>query len=120
MTIKVYTSTIKTLEDLGYKVRTRDTDSLGQLYALEYNGFLYSGWMSANELNYFAAGAERAMHVFGIDPMPTDDSAECACDCEGKCGQRRTTLSVALDEAVDELFDYLNDILDRDPKADAQ
>ena len=127
MAVKVWTSTIKTLEKLGYKVRKHDSnmnpDSLGQLYALEYNGFLYSEWMSANELNYFAAGAERAMHVLNVDLTSTDDSTECACDydskckCEQRCG---ATVSTELDEAVDQFFDYLERIIVRDLKADAQ
>lgn len=136
MTVKVWTSTIKTLEKLGYKVRKHDSnmnpDAIGQLYALEYNGFLYSDWMSANELNHFAAGAERAMHVFNIDPTPTkaDDSKfhcgaashACGGDCvECECEQRRSaTVSTALDEAVDQFFDYLERIIVRDLKADAQ
>lgn len=133
MTIKVWTSTIKTLEKLGYKVRKHDPnmnpDAFGQLYALEYNGFLYSEWMSANELNYFAAGAERAMHVLDVDPTSTDDSTECGCECgcesgcergcecEQRCG---ATVSTELDEAVDQFFDYLERIIVRDLKADAQ
>lgn len=124
MTIKVWTSTIKTLEKLGYKVRKHDpnmySDVIGQLYALEYNGFLYSDWMSANELNHFAAGAERAMHVLNVDPM-RDDSAECACDCEDTCEQScSVAVSTELDEAVDQFFDYLERIIVRDLKADAQ
>lgn len=124
MAVKVWTSTIKTLEKLGYKVRKHDSnmnpDSIGQLYALEYNGFLYSDWMSANELNYFAAGASRAMHVLDVDPT-RDDCTECACDCEGKCEQRcGVTVSTELDEAVDQFFDYLERIIVRDLKADAQ
>lgn len=125
MAVKVWTCTIKTLEKLGYKVRKHDSnmnpDAFGQLYALEYNGFLYSDWMSANELNHFAAGAERAMHVLDVDPTSTDDSAECGCDCEGKCEQRcGATVSTELDEAVDQFFDYLERIIVRDLKADAQ
>ena len=129
MTVKIWTSTIKTLEKLGYRVRKRDPnmdpDALGQSYALEYNGFLYSDWMSANELNHFAAGAERAMHVFDVDPTSTDDCAECACDCdcdcEGTCEQRcGATVSTELDEAVDQFFDYLERIIVRDLKADAR
>lgn len=124
MTIKVWTSTIKTLEKLGYKVRKRDPnmepDALGQSYALEYNGFLYSDWMSANELNYFAAGASRAMHVLNVDPKPTDDNTECACDCGGKCEQRcGATVSTELDEAVDQFLDYLECLIVRNLKADA-
>ena len=84
MTAKVWTSTIKTLEKLGYKVRKLDSnagpDGTDPLYALEYNGFLYSDWMFANELNHFAAGAERAMHVLNVDPTPTDDSSKSCCD----------------------------------------
>ena len=129
MTVKVWTSTIKTLEKLGYKVRKRDPnmdpDAFGQLYALEYNGFLYSEWMSANELNYFAAGASRAMHVLNADPTSTDNSTErgceCGrergCECEQRCG---ATVSTELDEAVDQFFDYLERIIVRDLKADAQ
>lgn len=125
MAVKVWTSTIKTLEKLGYKVRKYDPntnpDALGQLYALEYNGFLYSDWMSANELNYFAAGASRAMHVLNIDPTPTDDSTECACDCEGKCEQRcGAPVSTELEETVDQFFDYLECLIVRDLKADAR
>lgn len=127
MTVKVWTSTIKTLEKLGYKVRKHDPnmnpDALGQLYALEYNGFLYSEWMSANELNYFAAGAERAMHVLNVDPTSADDNAECACDCDSKCECEQrcgATVSTELDEAVDQFFDYLERIIVRDLKADAQ
>lgn len=125
MTVKVWTSTIKTLEKLGYKVRKHDpdmdSDAFGQLYALEYNGFLYSDWMSANELNHFAAGASRAMHVLNVSPTTTDDSTECVCDCEGKCEQRRgAAVSTELDEAVDQFFDYLERIIVRDLKADAQ
>lgn len=124
MAVKVWTSTIKTLEKLGYKVRKHDSnmnpDGLGQLYALEYNGFLYSEWMSANELNYFAAGAERAMHVLNVDPTH-DDCAECACDCGGKCEQRcGATVSTELEETVDQFFDYLECLIVRDLKADAQ
>lgn len=125
MAVKVWTCTIKTLEKLGYKVRKHDPnmdpDAIGQLYALEYNGFLHSDWMSANELNYFAAGAARAMHVLDIDPTPTDDCAECGCDGEGKCEQRRSaTVSTELDEAVDQFFEYLECITVRTLKADAQ
>lgn len=125
MAVKVWTSTIKTLEKLGYKVRKHDSntnpDGFGQLYALEYNGFLYSEWMSANELNYFAAGAERAMHVLNVDPTSTDDCTECACDCEGKCEQRRSaTVSTELEETVDQFFDYLECLTIRTLKADAQ
>lgn len=125
MTIKVWPCTIKTLEKLGYKVRKHDPnmnpDAIGQLYALEYNGFLYSDWMTANELNHFAAGAERALHVLNVDPTSTDDSAECACDCEGKCEQScNATVSTELDEAVDQFFDYLERIIVRDLKADAR
>ena len=115
MTVKVWTSTIKTLEKLGYKVRKHDPnmdpDAIGQSYALEYNGFLYSDWMTATELNYFAAGASRAMHVLNVDPTSTDDSTECACDCEGTCEQRcGAAVSTELDEAVDQFFDYLDSI----------
>lgn len=134
MSVKVWTNTIKTLEKLGYKVRKLDSnagpDGTGPLYALEYNGFLYSDWMFANELNHFAAGAERAMHVLNVDPTPTmDDSSKCNCDaashacggacdeCEQRCG---ATVSTELDEAVDQFFDYLERIIVRDLKADAQ
>ena len=125
MAVKVWTSTIKTLEKLGYKVRKHEPnmnpDGLGQLYALEYNGFLYSEWMSANELNYFAAGASRAMHVLNVDQTSTDDCTECACDCEGKCEQHcGATVSTKLDEAVDQFFDYLECTTVRTLKADAQ
>ena len=125
MAVKVWTCTIKTLEKLGYKVRKHepnmDPDAIGQLHALEYNGFLYSDWMSANELNHFAAGAERAMHVLDVDPTPTDDCAECACDCENKCKRHRSaTVSTELDEAVGQFFDYLECLIVRDLKADAQ
>lgn len=127
MAVKVWTSTIKTLEKLGYKVRKHDSnmnpDSLGQLYALEYNGFLYSEWMSANELNYFAAGAERAMHVLNVDPTSTDDNAECACDCDSKCECEQrcgATVSTELEETVDQFLDYLECLIVRDLKADAQ
>lgn len=125
MAVKVWTSTIKTLEKLGYKVRKRDPnmepDALGQSYALEYNGFLYSDWMSANELNHFAAGASRAMHVLNVDPTSTDDSAECECDCDCKCEQRcGATVSTELDEAVDQFLDYLECLIVRDLRADAQ
>ena len=121
MTSKVWTSTIKTLEKLGYKVRKNDPnmdpDDIGQLYALEYNGFLYSDWMYANELNYFAAGAERAMHVLNVDPTH-DDNTECECDCE--CEQScNAAVSTELDEAVDQFFDYLECIFVRNLKADA-
>lgn len=124
MTVKVWTSTIKTLEKLGYKVRKHnpnmDPDAIGQSYALEYNGFLYSDWMTANELNYFAAGASRAMHVFNVDPTH-DDSAECACDCEDTCEQScSVAVSTELEETVDQFFDYLERIIVRDLKADAQ
>ena len=106
MSVKVWTSTIKTLEKLGYKVRKHDPNAkpgaIGQLYALEYNGFLYSDWMSANELNYFAAGADRALHVLNVDPTPTE--CECECECEQR---RRATVSTELDEAVDQFLDYL-------------
>ena len=133
MTIKVWTSTIKTLEKLGYKVRKRDPnmdpDALGQSYALEYNGFLHSDWMSANELNYFAAGASRAMHVLNADPTSTDDSTECGCECECESGCERgceceqrcgAAVSTELEETVDQFFDYLERIIVRDLKADAQ
>ena len=136
MTIKVWTSTIKTLEKMGYKVRKHDPnmdpDAIGQLYALEYNGFLYSDWMSANELNHFAAGAWRAMHVFNIDPTPTKaDDSKFHCDaashaCGGVCVEceceqhSSATVSTELDEAVDQFFDYLERIIIRDHKADAQ
>lgn len=133
MTVKVWTSTIKTLEKLGYKVRTydpnRDPDAIGQLYALEYNGFLYSEWMSANEFNHFAAGAERAMHVLNVDPTPTDDGSKHHCDaathaCGGACDECEqscnATVSTELDEAVDQFFDYLERIIVRDIKADVR
>ena len=126
MAVKVWTCTIKTLEKLGYKVRKHDSNMnpgyIGQLYAIEYNGFIYSDWMSANELNHFAAGASLAMHVLNVDPT-RDDSTECACDCDcdGKCEQRcGATVSTELDEAVDQFFDYLERIIVRDLKADAQ
>lgn len=137
MTAKVWTSTIKTLDKLGYKVRKHDPNmepnAIGQLYALEYNGFLYSEWMSANELNYFAAGAGRAMHVLNIDPTPTDDSGKCHCDtatllavalessanANARC-PASATVSTELDEAADQFFDYLERIIVRDLKADAR
>lgn len=134
MSVKVWTSTIKTLEKLGYKVRKLDSnaepDGTKPLYALEYNGFLYSDWMFANELNYFAAGAHRAMHVFNIDPTPTmDDGSKPHCDaashaCGGACDECEQSCNAAvsteLDEAVDQFFDYLERIIVRDLKADAQ
>lgn len=125
MAVKVWPSTIKTLEKLGYKVRkydpNMDPDAVGQLYALEYNGFLYSDWMFASELNHFAAGAERAMHVLNVDPTSTEDSTECAGECGCKCEQRRSaTVSTELDKAVEQFFDYLECLIVRDLKADAQ
>lgn len=129
MTSKVWTCTVKTLEKLGYKIRPRyeDIEPGAQMYALEFEGFIYSDWMFANELNVFAAGAERAMHVFNVDPTTKHDSKH-RCDaashaCGGVCGececeqQRDATVSTELDEAIDQFFDYLERIIIRERKA---
>lgn len=54
---------VSTIKAIGYDIKEYNTDEGDTVYALTYNGFLHSDWMTLLEIEAFAHGVSRALHA---------------------------------------------------------
>lgn len=58
---------VSTIKAIGYAIEEYLTDGGDTVYALTYNGFLHSDWMTHLEIEAFAHGVSRALHHVGAE-----------------------------------------------------
>lgn len=54
---------VSTIKAINYDIEEYHTDEGDTVYALTYNGFLHSDWMTRLEIEAFAHGVSRALHA---------------------------------------------------------
>lgn len=54
---------VSTIKAINYDIEEYHTDEGDTVYALTYNGFLHSDWMTHLEIEAFAHGVSRALHA---------------------------------------------------------